>query len=129
MILSLKTDQPIAELALFAGQKKIDSYSWEAHRELSLEIHTKIEKLLRKNHGDYRSLTGLIVFMGPGSFTGLRIGIAVANALAVGLGVPIAAARGGGWQKKAIAKLLKGEVESTIIPYYGEPAKTTKPKK
>lgn len=129
MILSVKTDQPRAELGLMKNNQIIDSYSWEAHRKLSLDIHSKIEKLLQKNNCRYSSLSAVIVFQGPGSFTGLRIGIALANALANGLGIPVAGAKGANWQKIAATKLIAGKASTAVFPYYGEPAKTTRPKK
>ena len=39
--------------------------------------------------GDRKSITGIVVVQGPGNFTGLRIGIATAQSLAFGLGVPV----------------------------------------
>jgi tRNA A37 threonylcarbamoyladenosine modification protein TsaB len=39
------------------------------------------------------SISGIVVAQGPGSFTAVRMGVVVANALAFGLGVPIAGVR------------------------------------
>jgi len=125
MILSIRTDKPEAEIGLFDGQKKVDYLEWPAHRELSATIHQKVDELLAKNKLQYQDLTGVAVYEGPGSFTGLRIGISVANALAFSLDIPITSARGNDWIQKSINK----KDQKMVLPFYGEPARTTRPRK
>ncbi|MDP3998289.1 MAG: tRNA (adenosine(37)-N6)-threonylcarbamoyltransferase complex dimerization subunit type 1 TsaB [bacterium] len=48
-----------------------------------------IDKILKKHHLQPQDLTGIEVNLGPGSFTGLRVGAAVANTLSSFLKVPI----------------------------------------
>lgn len=48
-----------------------------------------IEKVLQKNKLDLTDLNEIKVKRGPGSFTGLRVGIAVANALGFALDIPV----------------------------------------
>jgi tRNA threonylcarbamoyl adenosine modification protein YeaZ len=48
-----------------------------------------IDKLIKKNKIEKSQLTGIIVSTGPGSFTGLRVGMASAKALAISLKVPL----------------------------------------
>jgi len=49
-----------------------------------------IDALLRQAGAHTRELEGLAVGIGPGSFTGVRIGLATARGLALALGVPVA---------------------------------------
>jgi tRNA threonylcarbamoyladenosine biosynthesis protein TsaB len=48
------------------------------------------DELLRENGIERTELTGLVVGTGPGSFTGLRLGLATARGLALALDLPVA---------------------------------------
>ncbi len=48
-----------------------------------------ILKLLSAKNYDLRSIKAIEVETGPGSFTGLRVGVSVANALGYSLGIPV----------------------------------------
>lgn len=48
-----------------------------------------IDKILKRHHLKIQDLTGVEVDLGPGSFTGLRVGVAVANTLGTFLKIPI----------------------------------------
>ncbi len=84
---------------------------------------------LAVQQNDWPDVSGIIVFEGPGSFTGLRIGITVANTLAYGQGVPIVGAQGEDWIAKGLAQLAAGHNDTQVLPHYGAEAHITKPKK
>ncbi len=48
-----------------------------------------IDQLLKKHNLQLSDVTGIGVNVGPGSFTGLRVGISIANALGFALKIPI----------------------------------------
>ncbi len=48
-----------------------------------------IDKILQKHSLKLKNIGGIEVNTGPGSFTGLRVGISIANALGVFLKIPI----------------------------------------
>lgn len=48
-----------------------------------------IIKILKKNKLDFKDLSGIEVNEGPGSFTGLRVGASVAQALGYALNIPV----------------------------------------
>ena len=129
IILSIRTDKPESEIGLFNDHQQLGYFVWEAHRTLSETIHSKIEEILNKSSISLKDVQGIIVFQGPGSFTGLRIGISVANALAYGLGVPIVARQDPKWLEQGISDLLSGCNDKIVQAFYGQEAKTTKPKK
>ena len=53
MILTIRTDNPQAEIGLYADGKKVSYQTWQAHRELSSTIHAKIRKLLESCGKDW----------------------------------------------------------------------------
>lgn len=50
---------------------------------------TLIKKILKAQKLDFKDVTGIEVNCGPGSFTGLRVGVSVANALGFSLKIPV----------------------------------------
>jgi tRNA threonylcarbamoyladenosine biosynthesis protein TsaB len=127
-ILTIRTDKPEAEIGLYDDQKLISSYEWTAHYKLAETIHIKIKELLDKNKMDWDDINGIVAYQGPGSFTGLRIGIGVSNALAGGLDAPIIGAGKSSWVKDGIEKLINGENQSIVFPEYGAEVHITQPK-
>lgn len=128
IILTMRTDKPEAELGLYDDDKQLAYFSWQAHKELAETIHLKIKSLLHQNGYDFNQIDSIIIYKGPGSFTGLRIGFSVANALARGLGVPIVSQGGENWTSKAILRLSKGDNEQLSVPEYGALPHITMPK-
>ena len=129
LYLSIRTDKPEAEIGLFDGQKQLDYDVWHADRELSTTILGKIETLLKNNKKSFSDLEGIVAFKGPGSFTGLRIGLTVANTLAYGLRIPVIAIEEEAWIQSGIEKLEAGDNDKIALPEYGREARITKPKK
>lgn len=129
MILAIKTDQVLAELYLCKDNKVIDSFKWQAHRQLADTIHIKMQELLSKNDTSYDYLGGLIVYQGPGSFTGLRIGISVFNTIAYSQNIPIVASSGDDWLKDGLKRLQNNQNDEIALPLYGSNANITMPKK
>ncbi len=129
MILALRTDKQEAEIGLYKDDVRVDYVVWQAHRELAETIHLKIKDLLARQGIEITDLKGIVVFKGPGSFTGLRIGVSVANALAEGLGVPIVGTDQDSWIRIGLAQLKSGHNDLQVVPEYGGEVFTTKPKK
>jgi len=69
----------------------LDDKLWEfvSQNYRSQELVVLIEKVLKKQKKELKDLTAIEINLGPGSFTGLRIGIAVANALSWALDIPL----------------------------------------
>jgi tRNA threonylcarbamoyladenosine biosynthesis protein TsaB len=128
IILTIRTDKPESELRLFDNQTQLTEIVWQAHRELAETIHLKMNELLDGQQKALKDIEGIVAFQGPGSFTGLRIGLSVANTLSDGLDVPIVASKGNDWQQAGIERLLKGEHDQLAMPEYGVPVHITQQK-
>ena len=63
---------------------------WKSVRNQSKELLPKIDKLLQEQKIKPAKLKGVAVNIGPGSFTGLRVGVTVANGFGYGLKLPVA---------------------------------------
>jgi len=129
MILTIKTDQPTAKIALFNNEELVDGCSWQAHRQLAATLLTKIDKLLKSNQVAFPDISGIVVFRGPGSFTGLRIGITTANTLAYSLDTPVAGAIGEDWIEQGLKSINNNKTTRIVTPHYGGEANITRPKK
>ncbi len=128
IILTLRTDKPLAELGLMNDSKKMAGLEWQAHRELAETIHLKLDELCGAAGKSLEDIEGIVCFKGPGSFTGLRIGLTVANALSYSYNIPIVSKTDNSWIEEGIESLLSGDNEKIVIPEYGAPAKTTTPR-
>lgn len=127
--LTLRTDQPTAELALYKDDQKLADLKWEAHRQLAETLHLKIKELLDGQDKQLRDIGGLVCYQGPGSFTGLRIGLSVANALAASLPAAIVATNGDDWIEVGLQALVAGEDQKVVVPDYGRLPHITEQKK
>jgi tRNA threonylcarbamoyl adenosine modification protein YeaZ len=90
LILGLDTCGETASAALFDGENVIGEIkikSGRSHSVIVADIIADVISLCRKDKSD---LTGIAVSVGPGSYTGVRIGVAAAKGLAFALGIPLA---------------------------------------
>ncbi len=129
LIITIRTDKPEADIGLYEADIQLAYETWSAHRQLAETIHLKLQALLAGQQKDMHDIDGIVVFEGPGSFTGLRIGITVANALAYGLDAKIVAAADPDWLETGIARLLAGESQPVAVPEYGAAPHITVQKK
>ncbi len=129
IILTIRTDKPEAELGLYDDATQLAYEVWPAHRQLAETIHQKISDMVQAQHMQLHDVMGIVCFQGPGSFTGLRIGLTVANALAMGLNVPVVATQEPDWIAAGIQKLLHGSNQFPALPYYGADVHITQQKK
>ncbi|MBX4197515.1 tRNA (adenosine(37)-N6)-threonylcarbamoyltransferase complex dimerization subunit type 1 TsaB [Candidatus Saccharibacteria bacterium] len=129
LILALRTDKPEAELYLYDRQKKLAVLKWQANLKLAETLNKQLKNILNKSSISLNDLQGIAIYKGPGSFTGLRIGMSIANALAYSQSIPIVAKNGDDWIKMAIKGLISGQSDKLATPEYGAPVRVTKPKK
>lgn len=128
MILLLDTSTPECHLTL-VQDGNFTEYTWQADRELARGLLKFIVDTLAEQDASITSLEGLGVLRGPGSFTGLRIGITTLNTIADSEQVPIVGATGDEWKNEAAARLAAGENDQIVLPEYGRDARITTPRK
>jgi tRNA threonylcarbamoyladenosine biosynthesis protein TsaB len=90
LILSMDTATPCSAVALTFGTRKaggvLASLSLTGNVTHSRRLFTAIDYLMKEAEVEWSSIAGIGVSLGPGSFTGLRIGMATAKGLAAATG-------------------------------------------
>lgn len=89
-MLSLLLDSADKKLlvALFKDDKKLDEISYEARQRQSELMIPELKKILDKNKINPKDINEIIVTLGPGSYTGVRIALTIAKIYALSLLIP-----------------------------------------
>lgn len=128
MILLLDTSTATCKISLVDGDWHSDS-QWQADRGLAKGLLKFINDKIIENNKTWASISAIGAFVGPGSFTGLRIGLTVVNTIADAQNVPIVGGQGENWQDEALEKLNAGKNEKIVLPFYGSEAHISVPRK
>ena len=88
-LLAIDTSSAYASVALYDGHAVIAEETWLAQRRHDDKLFPTIEAMLAQTGTALGSLRVVAVALGPGSFTGLRIGIAAAQGIARGSGAQV----------------------------------------
>jgi tRNA threonylcarbamoyladenosine biosynthesis protein TsaB len=89
MLLAIDTATRTASLALYSSEGVLAETTWRSRENHTIELTPQIVRLLELAGAEKNQLTAIAVGLGPGSFTGLRVGISVAKGLAFGLRIPL----------------------------------------
>jgi len=109
--------------------KSADDWFSEAiigERQEAKKLLKMIEKILKKNKIKQSALTGIGIVTGPGGFTSVRIGVAVANALAYGWQLRVAGLKTSEFQsnqelvKMVFSKLKQRRLTKIAKPFYDQ---------
>lgn len=128
MIILLDTSTPVCKLIFIDGDFRMQD-EWQADRTLAKGLLGYLQTQLETHSMSWADITGIGVFRGPGSFTGLRIGLTVLNTIADAMNIPIIGTTGEEWQTEALSKLREGSNDRVVLPEYGGEAHITKPRK
>ena len=128
MILALDTSTPVCRTWLIDEEgRRLDE--WDVGRGLADGLIGHLRALLGEHTYRWSDITAIAVFKGPGSFTGLRIGLTVMNTLADTQSLPIVGEAGEDWLEKALERIAAGQSDGLVMPLYGREANITKPRK
>ncbi len=91
-VLAIETSWRIGSVALALDGRVVARRFLARPREHGARLTPSVEELLKEGNATLGDVEAIVVGAGPGSFTGVRTGAAVAKALAAALAVPLHAA-------------------------------------
>ena len=118
IILGLETATNICSVALTNDGKLIAIRESEGVKEHSLALTNYIAEVIAEAGMEYNQIDAIAVSMGPGSYTGLRIGVSSAKGLAYALDKPIIAVstlKAMAWQALQLYKREKRELNNILL--------------
>jgi tRNA threonylcarbamoyladenosine biosynthesis protein TsaB len=90
-VLAVETSTLSGGAALLDGERVVGEYTLDVRVTHSERLMAAIDQLLSDAGWTARDLDGIAVTVGPGSFTGLRVGLSTVKGLALALAIPVAA--------------------------------------
>lgn len=89
MILALDTATRWTALALHDGQQIVAEHGWLSAQTQSMELAPAVARILQQGRVAAADLHAIGVTIGPGSYTGLRIGLGLAKGMALAYQIPL----------------------------------------
>lgn len=89
MLLAVDTSTRAMGLALYDGTRVLSEMTWISKNHHTIELAPSVDQALRHIGAESGELQAVGVAIGPGSFTGLRIGMALAKGLALSQRLPV----------------------------------------
>jgi len=89
MILAIDTATDWIGLALHDGTAVLAEFGWRSRRTQTIELAPALAQLWSRTGVAPADLNAVAVAIGPGSYTGLRVGLALAKGLALGQNLPL----------------------------------------
>ncbi len=89
MLVAIDTSTKLSGLALFDGERVLAEENWHSADSHTVQLMPRLVRMMETLGLAPDALEVVAVALGPGSFTGLRVGMAVAKGLALSLGIDI----------------------------------------
>jgi tRNA threonylcarbamoyladenosine biosynthesis protein TsaB len=89
LILCIETATPVCSVALGGQAREIKLKETDRKNSHSEILTVLIDELMKDTGKKFTDLSAIAVSKGPGSYTGLRIGVSVAKGLCYALGIPL----------------------------------------
>jgi tRNA threonylcarbamoyladenosine biosynthesis protein TsaB len=107
MILAIDTSTETISIAIYKPSTGVlFEQSWVSGREQTTQLLPNVQRAMSAVGVTVRDLTGVAVATGPGSYSGVRIGLSTAKTLAYALGIPL-------WGVPSLDALAYGQVAVT----------------
>lgn len=91
LILCIETGTDICSVGIVSNGELISLRESDSGRDHAKKVAVFVDELLSENNIDPQQIDAVAVGEGPGSYTGLRIGVSFAKGLCYGLGKPLIA--------------------------------------
>ena len=88
-VIAIDTSTQLCGLCLYSRGQVIAEDCWHSARTHTVEAMPAVSRMLARAGLQPAQLDGVVAGLGPGSFTGLRIGLSIAKGLALALHVPL----------------------------------------
>jgi tRNA A37 threonylcarbamoyladenosine modification protein TsaB len=122
-------------LGLIKNGKLIDRYNEIVNYRQAEKLLIIVDKLLRAHKLKVKNLHGVVVVVGPGGFSSVRLGIILANTLGYSLDIPVVGLVATDFEnleklaKSGFRKIKNKKSFNMAQPFYGGEPNITKPKK
>jgi tRNA threonylcarbamoyladenosine biosynthesis protein TsaB len=110
-ILSLETSAKVCSVALHSNNQLITSAEVHVEQSHATRLAPLINDVVKFYQLEYRHIQAVAVSSGPGSYTGLRIGVSLAKGLCFALKVPLIAIN----TLELLAYQMRKEVDSDVL--------------
>jgi tRNA threonylcarbamoyladenosine biosynthesis protein TsaB len=87
--LAVDTATDTASIAIQQDDRLLAEESWTTRRRHTVQLAPRVARMLDEHELPPSSLSGIAVAIGPGSYTGLRIGLSLAKGMALGAGIDV----------------------------------------
>jgi tRNA threonylcarbamoyladenosine biosynthesis protein TsaB len=111
LVLGITTSTARGEAAIVDGARVLGAASYEDLRGHAERVFAAIDEALSRARVERRAIEAIACDVGPGSFSGVRVGVASAKGIALGLGVPAIAVG----SLEALAHVAFGEAPSRSL--------------
>lgn len=112
LTLAIEASNKSLSIALFKGDDVLIQDGMENTLQHSIHLATTVDRVMKQSPYTYQQLDRIVVSNGPGSYTGLRIGVTFAKTLAQTVGCSLI----GVSSLKVLA--LSAKEEALVIPFY-----------
>ena len=119
-VLGLETSSSRGGVALVEGGRVLAETELPDKRHHAQVLFSAIDECLGKSSLELSALEGVAVSAGPGSFTGLRVGMACAKGLAWSLGVRVACVRTLSALLRDLARIRRGRIACVTRAFQGK---------
>ena len=89
MLLALDTSTPLVSVALHDGDRVVDAATSELPMKHGEQLAPMVAAALERVGAVRQDVTAVAAGVGPGPFTGLRVGLVTARTLGLALGIPV----------------------------------------